>query len=150
MQNAMQEGMAAPRHRPLGVTIMAVLLGIQGLIELIGGIVLILAANSLSHRIVSHGHTIIAKFVDTFGIGIGVVGIIVGLVTLFFVFSLWSLQRWAYWAVVIVEGISLIRSIFELVQHTGTTVGVIAGMILPAIIFIYFVAFPGVRQAFRV
>ena len=146
MQNAVQSS----RQRPLGVTIIAILLGIQGLIELIGGILLVVAANSLSHRIVANGHTIIARFVDTFGIALGVVGIVVGLITLFFVFSLWTLQRWAFWAVVIIEGLSLLRSIFELVRHTGSTIGVILGMIIPAVVFLYFLLDPNVRRAFRV
>lgn len=145
----MQQAELSSRQRPLGVTIMAILLGIQGLIELIGGILLIVGANSLSQRIISHGHTIIAKFVDTFGVALGGVGIVVGLITLIFVWSLWTLQGWAYWAVVIVEGLSLLVSIVELVRHTGTTGGVIAGMILPAIIFLYFLIDPNVRRAFR-
>jgi uncharacterized membrane protein (DUF2068 family) len=145
MQNTM-----APRQRPLGVTIMSVLLGIQGFIELIGGITLIVVANSLSHRIIAHGHAIIARFVDTFGVAFGVVGIIVGIITLFFVYGLWTLKRWAYWTVIIIEGLSLLRSIFELIRHTGTTAGVIAGMIIPAIVFLYFLLDPNVRRAFRV
>ena len=140
----------APRQRPLGVTIMSVLLGIQGLIELIGGITLIVVANSLTHRIIAHGHAIIARFVDTFGVALGVVGIIVGIITLFFVYGLWTLKRWAYWTVIIIEGLSLLRSIFELIRHTGTTAGVIAGMIIPAIVFLYFLLDPNVRRAFRV
>jgi uncharacterized membrane protein (DUF2068 family) len=146
MQNAVQES----RRRPLGVTIMAILLAIQGFLELIAGILLIVAANSLSHRIVANGHTIIAKFVDTFGVALGGVGVVVGLITLFFVFGLWTLQRWAFWAVVIIEGLSLLRSILELVRHTGSTGGVIAGMVLPAIILIYFLLDANVRRAFRV
>ena len=128
---------------------MSILLGIQGLIELIGGVLLIVAANSISRRVLSHGHTIISKFIDVFGIGFGVVGIIVGLLTLFLVFGLWTLQRWAYWTVIIIEGLSLLRSVFELIRHTGSTFGVIAGMIIPAIIFFYFLLSPNVRNAFR-
>jgi uncharacterized membrane protein (DUF2068 family) len=81
---------------------------------------------------------------------LGVVGIIVGIITLFFVFGLWTLKRWAYWTVIIIEGLSLLRSIFELIRHTGTTAGVIAGMIIPAIVFLYFLLDPNVRRAFRV
>jgi uncharacterized membrane protein (DUF2068 family) len=147
MQNAVQEGR---QQRPLGVTIMAVLLGIQGLVELIGGILLIVAANAASRNIISHGHTTIAHIVDTFGVALGGVGIVVGLITLFFVFGLWTLQRWAFWAVVIIEGLSLLRSILELVRHTGSTTGVIIGMILPVIVLLYFLVDANVRRAFRI
>ncbi len=137
------------RRRPQGVTIMAVLLGIEGLFELLGGVLLITAANSISRRVLSGGHTIISKFIDVFGVGFGVIGVIIGLLTLFFVFGLWTLQRWAYWAVIIIEGLSLLRSIFELIRHTGSTAGVIAGMIIPAIVFFYFLLSQDVRRAFR-
>lgn len=146
----MQNTMAAPRRRPLGVTIMSVLLAIQGLFELIVGILLVVASNAISHRIILHGHATIAKIVDTFGVALGVIGIIVGILTLIFVAGLWTLQRWAYWAVIIIEGLSLLRSILELVRHTGSTTSVILGMIIPLIVFLYFLVDPNVRQAFRI
>ena len=150
MENRVENTMMARRTRPLGVTIISVLLGIQGILEVIAGIILILASNSLSHRIVSHGHTIISKFVDTFGIGIGVVVLIIGVITLFFVFSLWTLQRWAYWTVIIFEVISLVPHIIALVRGTGTVAGTIAQMIIPVIVLIYFLVDSNVRRAFRV
>ena len=138
------------RQRPIGVTIMAVLLCIEGLLELIGGILLIVAANSLSRTIISHGHRISAHVVDGLGIGLGGVGIVIGIITLIFVFGLWTLRRWAFWAVIILEGLSLLRSIIELVRHTGTVGGVVAGMIIPALILIYFLLDANVRRAFRI
>ena len=129
---------------------MSVLLGIQGLIELAGGILLILAANSISRRVFSNGHTIISKVVDTLGVGFGAIGIVVGIITLIFVYGLWTLKRWAYWLVIVIEGLSLVRSIFELIRHTGSTLGVILGMIIPAIVFFYFLISPDVRQAFHI
>jgi len=154
MENRMEaraENTMMPRgRRPLGVTIISVLVGIQGILEVIAGIILILAANSLSRTIVSHGHKIISRFVDTFGVGIGVVVLIIGAITLFFVFSLWRLQRWAYWAVIIFEAISLIPHIIALIRGTGTVQGEIIQMILPVIILLYFLVSPGVRRAFRI
>jgi uncharacterized membrane protein (DUF2068 family) len=88
--------------------------------------------------------------VDTLGIGFGAIGIVVGILTLIFVYGLWTLKRWAYWLVIVIEGLSLARSVFELVQHTGSTLGTILGMIIPAIIFLYFLISPDVRQAFRI
>lgn len=146
----MENVMAAPRQRPLGVTIMSVLLAIQGLFELIAGVLLVVASNAISHRIIVAGHTTIAHIVDTFGIAVGVVGIVVGLLTLFFVFGLWTLRRWAYWSVLIIEGLSLLRSVFELVRHTGSTTSVIIGMIIPLVVFLYFLIDSNVRNAFRI
>lgn len=147
MENAMME---RRRQRPLGVTIIAVLLGIEGLFELIAGIVLIIAANSLSRTIISHGHRITAHFVSTAGIALGSIAIVIGVITLLFVFGLWTLRRWAFWAVVIIEGLTLLWGILALVRQTGTTGGTIAGMIIPAIVLIYFLLDANVRRAFRI
>ncbi len=147
MENAMME---RRQQRPIGVTIMAVLLGIEGLLELIGGIIIIVAANSLSRTVISHGHRITAHFVSAVGIGIGGVGVVIGIITLIFVFGLWTLRRWAFWAVVIIEGLSVLLGILALVRQTGTTGGIIAGMIIPVIILIYFLLDANVRRAFRI
>jgi uncharacterized membrane protein len=150
MENAMMER----RQRPTGVTIMAVLLGIEGLLELIGGILLIVLANSISRTIISHGHKFSAHVVDGLGIGIGSVGIVIGAVTLLFVFGLWTLRRWAYWAVIIIEGLSLLWSVLGLVRHSDTAGstfgGTIASMIIPVVVLVYFLFFPNVRRAFRI
>ena len=150
MENRAENTMMARRTRPIGVTIISILEGIQGLLSVIGGIILILAANSLSRRVVSHGHPVISKFVDTFGVGIGVTFVVIGLILLFFVFSLWTLQRWAYWAVIIFEVISLIPSVLALIRGTGTLAGTIVQMILPIVILLYFLVDTNVRRAFRI
>ncbi len=150
METRAENTMMAHRERPRGVTIMAVLLGLQGLLEVIAGILLILAANSLSRRVVQHGHTIIAKFVDTFGVGIGTIFIIIGVVTLLLVFGLWTLRRWAYWSVIIIEALSLLPNIIALIRGTGTVAGNIAQMIIPVIILLYFLLDSNVRRAFRI
>ncbi len=154
MENRMEvrsENTLMPQgRRPLGVTIIAVLVGIEGLLEVIGGILLILAANSLSRRIVQGGHVHISKFVDTFGISIGVVIIVIGVITLLFVAGLWTLQRWAYWATIIIEVITLLPNIISLIRGTGTVAGNIVQMIIPVVVLLYFLISPNVRRAFRI
>lgn len=146
----MQSTMEASRPRPLGVTIIAVILAIQGFLELIGGILLVVAANSATQKLVQHGHTVISKFVDAFGVGFGAVGIVIGLITLFFAYGFWTLKRWAFWSVVIVAALDVLIHIGELVRHTGTATGIIGGMILPVIILLYFLLDANVRRAFRI
>ncbi len=146
MENTMMER----RERPRGVTLMATFLGIEGLLEIIGGIIIIIATNALGHNIVTRGHTVSGRIVDTIGIGLGSVGIVVGVLTLLFVFGLLSLQRWAYWGVILVEGFNLLKHVFELVRHTGSPIFTIAAMIIPAVILIYFLGFSSVRRAFRI
>ena len=154
MENRMEtrgESTMMPRgRRPLGVTIIAVLVGIEGILEVIAGLLFILTTRSISHRIVVNGHTTIAKVLDTFGIGIGVILIVICVVTLLFVLGLWTLQRWAYWAVIIIEVITLIPNIISLIRGTGTLAGDIASMIIPVVVLLYFLLDTNVRRAFRI
>ena len=154
MENRMEarsENAMMPRgRRPLGVTIISVLVGLEGLFEVIAGVLLIIGANSLSRRVIQGGHVHISKFIDTFGIGIGVVIIVIGVLTLLFVLGLWTLQRWAYWAVIIVEVLTLIPNIIALIRGTGTLAGTISSMIIPVIVLLYFLLDSNVRRAFRI
>ncbi len=154
MENRMEtrgESTMMPRgRRPLGVTIISVLVGIEGLLEVIAGILFILTTKSISNRIVVHGHATIAKVVDTFGIGLGVVLLVIGIITLLFVLGLWTLQRWAYWAVIIIEALTLIPNILSLIQGKGTVVGNILQMIIPVVVLLYFLVDSNVRRAFRI
>ncbi len=154
MENRMEarsENAMMPRgRRPLGVTIISVLVGLEGLFEVLAGVLLILGANSLSRRVVQGGHTVISKVIDTFGVSIGVALIVIGVLTLLFVLGLWTLQRWAYWAVIIVEVLTLIPNIVALIRGTGTLAGTIASMIIPVIVLLYFLVDSNVRRAFRI
>lgn len=137
-------------RRPLGVTIIAVLLIIGGILGLVLGILALVAAFSASHAIIVHGHTTIAHIVDTIGVVLGGSSIVLGLLTLLFAWGLWTLKRWAFWLTVIFEAITLLRYALELVQPHASLVSIITPMIIPVVILIYFLADSHVRRAFRV
>ncbi len=138
------------RTRPIGVTIIAVLLIIAGLFELAVGGVAIAAFFSAGSAVTSHGHTTIAHVIDTVGGVLGGISILVGIITLIFAWGLWALKRWAFWLVVILEGFSLLRHIYEFIQpHTHIAL-IIAGTIIPVVILLYFLVDPNVRRAFRI
>lgn len=112
------------RSRPLGITIIAIIMAIYGILAIIGGIVLMSANSTL-----------------------GVITLILGILELVLAWGLWSLQQWAYWAAVILEVLSLLNSIFALTQRdTGS--GVIS-LIIALVILVYLFADPNVRTAFR-
>jgi hypothetical protein len=120
-------------QRPLGVTIIAIVVGIQGALLLIGGAL-----------------ALFGIFVP--GVGgvfaiIGIITILVGLLLLYFAMSLWTLKPWAFWATVIIE---IINVVFGLIALFSSREYVnIFGLILSAIILIYFLADSNVRAAFR-
>jgi len=139
------------RKRPLGVTILAAILGIEGIAELIIGIILIRGFFTIGHALTVHGHTIISRVVDTFGGVLGGASVIVGILTLIFALGLFALQRWAFWLTVVIEVITLLRYAVEFIPPYHPSVGAIVfGMIIPIVILIYFFLDPNVRAAFRI
>src|SRR5579863_495518 len=112
------------RSRPLGITIIAIIMAIFGILGIIGGITLLGASATT-----------------------GVITLILGILELIVAWGLWSLQRWAYWATVILEILALVNGIFLFTQG-NTSNGVIA-IVIAAIILIYLFVDPNVRAAFR-
>jgi uncharacterized membrane protein (DUF2068 family) len=148
MQNTTME---APRRRPLGVSIIAVLVAIQGIFFLILGILalvaVIAAANSAGTTV--NGYAITGATVSAIAGVLAGVFLVVGLVSLLFAWGLWTLKRWAFWATVIIEIISLINSVFTFTQPHANFWSAAVGMIIPVVILVYFLADANVRAAFR-
>jgi hypothetical protein len=122
------------RQRPIGVTIIAILMGIQGLFLLFLGIL-----------------ALFGIFVPGVGgafLFLAIITILIGLLILYFASSLWKLRRWAFWATVIIEIINVVEGLVALLSGRGLVN--IFGLILSAIILIYFLADSNVRAAFRV
>jgi len=136
------------RPRPLGVTIIAVLLIVAGIVEILFGVLTFAGVFSLAHVITAHGHTTTAAVLDTLGGILGGISIIIGLVTLFVAWGLWNLKTWAFWLVVIVEGISVIRHLLEFARPYHSTVAIVLGLVLPVVILLYFLVDSNVRNAF--
>lgn len=139
-----------PRRRPIGVTIIAVLLGIESLFEIILGILAIVGIFAVGSYAAAHGHTGVRTAVDVFGSLLGGVSLVIGIITLIFVVGLWLLKRWAFWLTIIIEVITLLRHALEFTRPHAAAGSIVVSMILPAIILIYFLLDPYVRRAFRV
>jgi FtsH-binding integral membrane protein len=122
------------RPRPIGVTIIAILMGIQGLFLLFVGIFALFGA-----------------FVPGVGgafVFLAILTLLLGLLILYFASSLWTLKRWAFWATVIIEIINVVEGLVALFSGRGWVN--VPGLIISAIILIYFLADSNVRAAFRV
>ena len=140
-------------RRPLGVTIISVVLAIEGIFELLVGILILVGIFTLGHEISIHGHAVVGSMVDVVG---GVLGgvlagaaLIIGLFSLIFAIGLWTLKRWAFWLTVILEIISIVRHLLEFTHPVHSTVSIVIGLILPVVILLYFLFDRNVRAAFR-
>lgn len=115
--------MLMARRRPLGVTIIAILVAIGAIFEIIAGLALLVIFPPLA-----------------------IFALIVGVVSLFVAWGLWTLKPWAFWLVVIVEVIHLIQAILSMARGQGTGIG---DLVIPIIILLYLFLDRNVRAAFR-
>ncbi|MEO9057470.1 MAG: hypothetical protein ACR2H5_17185 [Ktedonobacteraceae bacterium] len=138
------------RHRPLGVSIIAIVLIIQAIFELLVGILAIVAIFAIGHAITTHGHTTTGSVVDVLGGTLGGISLVIGILTLIFALGLWMLKRWAFWLTVIIEAISLVRHALGFLHPNSSTVSIVIGLIIPIAILLYFLVDRNVREAFRI
>ena len=133
--------------RPLGVTIIAVLLIIAGILGLIFGGLALAAAFTLGHTLDVHHHATTSTVVDTLGVILASIPLILGLLALIFAWGLWALKRWAFWVTVALDVLFLLRYLLEFARHQLVATGIV-GIIISVAILIYLFADPNVRAAF--
>ncbi len=112
------------RTRPLGITIIAIIVAIYGVIGIISGITLL--GVSMTSAVIT---------------------VVLGVLELVLAWGLWTLQKWAFWATVVIEVLALLNGIFAFTQRIIP--GCITNIVIALIILIYLFADPNVRAAFR-
>jgi hypothetical protein len=131
-----------PQGRPLGVTIIAILAIITGLIALIGGILGFLGLGIIGEHFPG-ALTAVVTIGLVFAVLVGIADLVVG-------WGLWTLKSWAFWTVVVVEVISILDHLFSwFIAHHISLGSLIAEIALPVIILVYLFADRNVRAAFR-
>lgn len=121
------------RRRPLGVAILAVLVGIYGFIVFLGGLIFVATGTVNSYL---GGASSIAGYSGTLA---GVIVLIVGLIVLGVAVGLWHLRMWAL-------VLALIFTFVELVVYGLAGAYISLGFILALIVFVYLLA---VNRHFR-
>lgn len=118
--------MREPASRPIGITIIAVLLALNGVASIL------------------------------MAVGIGTAGpvdpvsavfsVLFGLALLYLAYGMWTLQGWAWLATLIIQGLNALFAIIALFLAPGA-VGIWISLILAVAIIVYLIQ-PGVRSAF--
>jgi uncharacterized membrane protein HdeD (DUF308 family) len=111
--------MESHKNRPLGVTIIAVLTAIGGIIFLASGAVLLL-------------------------IGIGIIFLALGVAYLVMAYGLWTGKRWAWTITLILSGIGIVLAIISI---AAGNIGSIVSIIIHAVV-IYYLYRPSVKVYF--
>ncbi|HYB02662.1 MAG TPA: hypothetical protein VED37_20715 [Ktedonobacteraceae bacterium] len=122
--------------RPLGITIISILLFITAVIDIIGGLFGIIGTRP------SGGFN--DFLVDYFPL-------IMGVIELVLAWGLWTLKGWAYWATLIVEIVNILIHFFGFLglPRSHSALAVVSGGIVSIIIVIYLLVDGNVRRAFR-
>ena len=131
-----QEVTGTMRKRPLGITIIAILLFISAIIEIIGGISSVI------------GTTPTGTLSDVL---LGWFPLVLGVIELVLAWGLWTLKPWAYWGTLLVEIVNILIHFFGFLglPRTHSALAVISGGIVSIIIVIYLLADRNVRRAFQ-
>jgi len=116
-----------PPSRPLGVAILAVLVGLLGFLLILGGALVLAGAAAVSYLGIPSG------LAGVHGIELGAVVLIIGLIILGLALGLWHLRMWAL-------VLTLLFVLFELAIYGLAGDFVSVGFILALILFIYLIA----------
>ena len=144
-EDRMQNTTLAPRQRPLGVTIIAILAALQGIALLILSTIGFFGFLTT----LSSYHEPLYSRVAHVGI-LGGVLLLVAVLSLLVAWGLWTLKRWAFWFTVVTQLVSLLSSIGMLTQTgNSTTTTTTSNIIFAIVILIYLFADRNVRAAFR-
>ena len=131
-----QEFTGTMRKRPLGITIIAILLFISAVIEIIGGISSVIGTTPTG--------TMSDVLLGWFPLAMGVIELVLA-------WGLWTLKPWAYWGTLVVEIVNILIHFFGLLglPRTHSALAVISGGIVSIIIVIYLLVDRNVRRAFQ-
>jgi hypothetical protein len=123
-------------RRPLGITIIAILMFISAVIEIIGGLTSVI------------GNPPTGTASDVL---LGWFPLVLGVVTLILAWGLWTLKPWAYWGTLVVEILNILIHFFGFLglPKTHSALAVVSGGIISIIIVIYLLVDRHVRRAFQ-
>lgn len=117
--------------RLIGITILVIMVLIQGVFELLG-----IA-------------TAFVAFTGVLATGVGIANLSLAVATFVLVWGLWTLKPWAFWATVVIEALSLVVRLFTILQPNAQVSSILLRMILPLLILVYLFANRNIRAAFR-
>lgn len=129
--------------RPIGVWIIGILALIGAILRILGSLTALgLGSLGMAGKLGETGSDLGGD-----ALAVGIVGLVVGVLLLFFALSFLGLRPWAWAAMLIFELILIVVAIVQFV-FDGFHGATLATIIIPVIIVIYLTR-PGVRGAFK-
>ena len=118
---------APPPSRPLGVAILAVLVGLYGVILILGGLLVLVGVT------VTHFLGVPTGLAGLGTLELGIIVFVIGLIILGLALGLWHLRMWAL-------VLTLLFVIFVLISDAIAGAFVSLGFILALVLFVYLLA----------
>lgn len=132
-------------RRPIGVTIIAIIAIIAGVLQLLGGLSLLGMGTGALQPFLPAGMGG-AELLGALGIGAGVAALVMAVLYIVFGVGALGLRSWAWTLGVVLYAVSVVAGIVAMVT-TGFTVAVVVSTIIAAAILAYLLM-PDVRSAF--
>ena|SRR5436190_10530396 len=117
--------------RLTGITILVIVLVIQGCLELFGIATAFVAFNG------------------ALATGVGIANLCITVAIFVLAWGLWTMKPWAFWATVVIEALSLVVRLFTIIQPNANVSSNLLRMILPILILVYLFANRNIRASFR-
>jgi hypothetical protein len=126
--------------RPTGITILAILSAIAGVLGLLAGLALFGIGAAVGGAVGGAGG---AAFGSIFGLGL----VALSVAYLVFAYGAWGLKPWAWTLGVASQIIGLVWTVLQIVTNNQSITGAIIGIALNLVI-LYYLDTPDVRRAF--
>lgn len=132
----------SPAHRPLGISIRAILVGVRGIqLLLISTIGLAPIIPGTSTPV----YNWLAAQSEWKPIGLAGLAITLAILSFLCAWGLWMLKRWALWVIIVVQVVSIVISLALFIQGPVKIGAVVSDILLPLVILTYFFANKSIR-----
>ena len=132
--------------RPSGITILAILAAIGGVLGLLGGICLITGGALLGGVLGASGASAAGVGLGFFGVLGGLLILATGVLDLAFAYGAWMLMPWAWMLGIVAEGVALLSALLGLLNGGSFFSFLLSAAIAGAILYYLFT--PEVKRAF--
>ena len=134
-------------QRPLGVTILAILAAVVGILGLCGSLAAIGLGSVFGGIIGGRVNAGAGLFVGFLGVILGAIALVIALLELAFAYGAWNLKPWAWLLGITIEVIAGVLALIRLIDGRGLAGGEVISIALAAFI-VYYLLTPDVKRAF--
>ena len=138
--------MMTQQQRPMGITILAVLAFIGGILGICGGLSGIVGASFLGGLAASVGASN-ATALGGMLVVYSIIALAFAVVDLVFGFGAWTLKPWAWMLGMVLFGLNIVFQLVAVIAGWSTFGGVLISLVIAGVI-IYYLLTPDVKKAF--